>query len=111
MFQRRPVGLWTTRSTEFPTSPTGLHYYYEFRQSSSTQNDEGPMKRSERYGIFIRAAGAASVRYQRPANWDGLWLNTLVACDFSENWGKTLLCSPCNFRKEFTTGRGKPARA
>ena len=42
MFQRRPVGLWTTRSTEFPTSPTGLHYYYEFRQSSSTQNDEGP---------------------------------------------------------------------
>jgi len=42
VFQRRPVGLWTTRSTEFPTSPTGLHYYYEFRQSSSTQNDEGP---------------------------------------------------------------------
>ena len=22
--------------------PTGLYYYYEFRLSSSTQNDEGP---------------------------------------------------------------------
>ena len=24
--------------------PTGLYYYYEFRLSSSTQNDEGPTR-------------------------------------------------------------------
>ena len=56
MFQRRPVGLWTTRSTEFPTSPTGLHYYYEFRQSSSTQNDEGP----EMLARLIASSGLSS---------------------------------------------------
>jgi hypothetical protein len=35
--------LWTTRSTELPTSPTGLHYE-GFSQSSSTRNDEEPLQ-------------------------------------------------------------------
>ena len=35
------MDLWTTRSTEFPTSPTGLHYD-GFSQSNSTRNDEEP---------------------------------------------------------------------
>ena len=42
MVQKRPVDLWTTRPTELPTSSTGLFYDYEFRQSISTRNDEGP---------------------------------------------------------------------
>ena len=43
-FKHRPVGLWTTRGTELPTSPTGLYYYDGFSQSNSTRNDEGPFK-------------------------------------------------------------------
>ena len=41
--EHRPVDLWTTRTTELPTSPTGLHYD-GFSQSNSTRNDEGPYK-------------------------------------------------------------------